>query len=78
MVSRRGAGSTSVPVSAAEINNPPNDGFGSGSDFTDSPAIGPLISEKQKKTMRKRTCRLECPLSGVERSYRRRGPNYRF
>ncbi len=37
-------------------------------DSTDSPAIRLLIPQKQTKTMRKRTCRLQCLLLGVKRT----------
>ncbi len=42
--------------------------FGSTTDSTDSPAIRPLIPQKQTKTMRKRKWRLECLLLGEERT----------
>ncbi len=51
---------------------------GSTSDSTDNPAIGPLISEKQTKTMRKRKWRLECLLSGVKRKFKARPERVRL
>ncbi len=47
--------------------------FGSTTDSTDSPAIRPLIPQKQTKTMRKRKWRLECRLSGVKQTLFVRG-----
>ncbi len=41
---------------------------GSTTDSTDSPAIRPLIPQKQTKTMRKRKWRLECLLLGEKRT----------
>ena len=38
------------------------------SDSTDRPAIGPLIPQKQTKTVRKRTCRLKCLELGEEQT----------
>ena len=47
--------------------------FGSTPDSTDDPTIGPLITEKQTKTMRKRTYRLVCRLLGEEQTLFVRG-----
>ena len=50
--------------------------FGSISDVRPVYQPRPLLGVERTELARKRTCRLKCRLSGVEQSYRRRGPNY--